>query len=122
MSKMRNRWLALGLAFLMAFPTNGVVAFAGQENTEVTAVSANDAEAEVDASAEETPDAPELEADGQAKEADDVILEEDTDLDAEEALIRSAYPIELGKEKELTALPVNGAYYVTVTIPEGTDS
>lgn len=121
MSKMRNRWLALGLAFLMAFPTNGVIAFAGQENAEVAAVSANDAEAEVDASAEETSDAPELEADGQAKEADDVILEEDTDLDAEEALIRSAYPIELGKETELTALPVNGAYYVTVTIPEGTD-
>lgn len=121
MSKMRNRWLALGLAFLMAFPTNGVVAFAGQENAEVAAVSANDAEAEVDSSAEETSDAPELEADGQAKEADDVILEEDTDLDAEEALIRSAYPIELGKETELTALPVNGAYYVSVTIPEGTD-
>ena len=118
---MRNRWLALGLAFLMAFPTNGVVAFAGQENAEVAAVSANDVEAEVDASAEETSDAPELEADGQAKEADDVILEEDTDLDAEEALIRSAYPIELGKETELTALPVNGAYYVSVTIPEGTD-
>ena len=121
MSKMRNRWLALGLAFLMAFPTNGVVAFAGQENAEVTAVSANDAEAEVDASAEETPDASELEADGQTAEADDVILEEDTDLDAEEALIRSAYPIELGKETELTALPVDGDYYVMVTIPEGTD-
>ena len=37
MSKMRNRWLALGLAVLMALPTNSTVAFAGQQ-AEVVAV------------------------------------------------------------------------------------
>ena len=127
MSKMRNRWLALGLAFLMAFPTNGVVAFAGQQ-AEVAVVSGNDATTPVETRAEstepedgvqmteKTADGTELDADGQIAETP-----EDTDLDAEEAIIRGAYPITLGEEKELTSLPEADEYYVTVTIPERED-
>lgn len=111
MSKMRNRWLALGLAFLMAFPTNGVVAFAGQEPAEVTAVSANDAQMQGEEPAAETEE-PADEAEQAAKQS------ADEELDADEALIMTSYPVEIGEEKELTLLPENGTYYLQVTIPE----
>ncbi|MBU5428896.1 leucine-rich repeat protein [Kineothrix sp. MSJ-39] len=110
MSKMRNRWLALGLAFLMAFPTNGVVAFAGQENAEVAAVSANDAQMQGEEPAAETEDP--------SDEADEAKQSAGEELDADEAVIMTSYPVEIGEEKELTLLPKNGTYYLQVTIPE----
>lgn len=111
MSKMRNRWLALGLAFLMAFPTNSVVAFAGQENAEVVAVSANDAQMQGEEPAAETEE-PSDEAEQAAKQS------AGEELDADEAVIMTSYPVEIGEEKELTLLPENGSYYLQVTIPE----
>lgn len=120
MSKMRNRWLALGLAFLMAFPTNGVVAFAGQQ-AEVVAVSGNEADVQKPGTETEAGtglDGDEQTADGEQTDAQGNLQMQGEDLDAETAVITTSYPLEIGVEKTLTNLKKNVIYYVQVTIPE----
>ena len=87
MSKMRNRWLALGLAVLMALPTNSTVAFAGQQ-AEVVAVSGNEADAQKPGTETEAGtglDGDEQTADGEQTDAQGNLQMQGEDLDAETA-------------------------------------
>lgn len=87
MSKMRNRWLALGLAVLMSLPTNSTVAFAGQQ-AEVVAVSGNEADAQKPGTETEAGtglDGDEQTADGEQTDAQGNLQMQGEDLDAETA-------------------------------------
>ena len=120
MSRMRNRWLAIGLAALLAFPTNSMVVFAGQQ-TEVVAVSGNEAAAQEPGAETEAGtrlDGDEQTAAGEQTDAQGNLQIQGEDLDAETAVITTSYPLEIGVEKTLTNLKKNVTYYVQVTIPE----
>lgn len=88
-SSVAMRWIALVMVFCLALPTSSVPVFAIEADTEDVSVSANR-----------------------------MVATEEEDVDAEEAVLDTAYQLPYGEETTLTNLKPVQNYRVLVTIPE----